>query len=49
MAETYLKAKILTSGVVFSKKALEYAEIYNAKKQNLVYNAPINSDSIDKA
>lgn len=40
MNETYLKAKILTTGVVFSEKALEYAKNSNAKGQNLVYNAP---------
>jgi len=40
MHETYLKAKILTSGVVFSQKAINYARKCNAKGQNLVYNAP---------
>lgn len=40
MNETYLKAKILTSGVIFSPKAIDYARKCNAKGQNLVYNAP---------
>ena len=40
MNESYAKAKILTSGVNFSKSALEYAIAHNAKGQNLVYNAP---------
>lgn len=46
MAETFLKAKILTSGVSFSDTALEYALKHNAKKQNMVYNAPVNADRI---
>lgn len=41
--ETYLKAAILTSGVEFSKKALNLAILENAKVQNLVYNMPINA------
>lgn len=40
MSESYLKSKILTSGVIFSQSALEYAIRCNAKGQNLVYNAP---------
>ena len=39
--ETLLKAKILTSGVIFSSEALQYAKKYGAKGQNLVYNAPL--------
>lgn len=39
--ETLLKAKILTSGVIFSSEALKYAKKYGAKGQNLVYNAPL--------
>lgn len=39
--ETYLKGQILTRGVIFSKSALAYAKNNNAKRQNLVYNAPL--------
>lgn len=45
MAETYVKAKILTSGVIFSKRAIEHAVKCNVKGQNLVYNAPACLDS----
>lgn len=40
MAETYLKAKILTHGVCFTESALDYANKVGAKLQNLVYNLP---------
>lgn len=40
-SETYLKACILTHGVVFSDAALKAADERNAKRQNLVYNAPV--------
>lgn len=42
--ETYLKGKILTQGVEFSKEALKIAIKNRAKGQNLVYNMPINSE-----
>lgn len=38
--ETDLKAEILTRGVIFTPAALEYAVRTDAKRQNLVYNAP---------
>lgn len=41
--ETYLKALILSRGVVFSKEALKVSVIENAKGQNLVYNMPQNA------
>lgn len=40
MPETELKIEILTRGVNFSKAALLLASQFNAKGQNLVYNAP---------
>lgn len=40
MEESFLKGQILTRGVSFSLKALQYAVDHNAKKQNMVYNAP---------
>lgn len=40
MEESFLKGQILTRGVIFSLKALQYAVDHNAKKQNMVYNAP---------
>lgn len=40
-AETFLKAYILTHGIVFSKKALQRAIVEKAKIQNLVYNMPL--------
>ena len=42
MDETFLKAKILTNGVIFSDEAIKIARNTNAKGQNLVYNAPQN-------
>jgi hypothetical protein len=41
--ETQLKAQILTRGVKFTEAALEKAELDKAKKQNRVYNLPLNS------
>ena len=41
--ETYLKALILSRGVVFSEEALKVSVIENAKGQNLVYNMPQNA------
>lgn len=43
MDETLLKAYILTHGVEFSDKALIFATKNNAKRQNMVYNMPIDS------
>jgi hypothetical protein len=41
--ETYLKALILSRGVVFSEKALKVSVLEKAKRQNLVYNMPLNA------
>ena len=43
--ETYLKAEILSRGVIFSERALAISLQNNAKKQNLVYNMPLNATS----
>lgn len=43
--ETYLKALILSRGVVFSDNALKLASIEKAKGQNLVYNMPLNASN----
>lgn len=40
LPETDLKAEILTRGVVFTAAALDCAARMDAKRQNLVYNAP---------
>jgi len=40
--ESFLKAEILTRGVVFSALALTYAYDIKAKQQNMCYNAPKN-------
>lgn len=42
--ESFLKAEILTRGVIFSAPALLYAQNMKAKQQNLCYNAPKNFD-----
>jgi hypothetical protein len=39
-AESLAKAYILTHGVRFSTAALQYADVVNAKRQNIVYNLP---------
>lgn len=41
--ETYLKAVILSRGVIFSDEALKVSVKENAKRQNLVYNMPQNA------
>lgn len=41
--ETYLKAQILSRGVVFSDDALRVSVMEQAKEQNLVYNMPQNA------
>lgn len=41
--ETYLKALILSRGIVFSEKALKVSVLEKAKGQNLVYNMPLNA------
>lgn len=41
--ETYLKAMILSRGILFSEKALQISVLEKAKKQNLVYNMPLNA------
>lgn len=41
--ETYLKALILSRGIVFSEKALQVSVLEKAKGQNLVYNMPLNA------
>ena len=41
--ETYLKALILSRGIVFSEKALKVSILEKAKGQNLVYNMPLNA------
>lgn len=41
--ETFLKALILSQGIVFSDNALKVAFLENAKGQNLVYNTPLNA------
>ena len=41
--ETYLKAQILSRGVVFSEEALKVSVVEHAKGQNLVYNMPQNA------
>lgn len=43
--ETFLKACILTRGIVFSEKAISIANEEVAKRQNLVYNIPVNADN----
>ncbi len=43
-AETYLKAKVLTHGIVFTESAIKAAINRHAKGQNLIYNAPITSE-----
>lgn len=43
--ETYLKALILSRGIVFSEKALQVSISERAKGQNLVYNMPQNATS----
>jgi hypothetical protein len=42
--ETYLKAQILSRGVIFTEAALQYAAENNAKTQNRVYNMPLSAD-----
>lgn len=44
-AETSLKAMILTHGVIFTDAALEAAASCGAKRQNLVYNAPVGASN----
>ena len=41
--ETFLKGLILTNGIEFSPAALLFADVQNAKRQNLVYNMPENT------
>ena len=41
--ETYLKALILSRGIVFSENALKVSVLEKAKGQNLVYNMPLNA------
>lgn len=41
--ETWLKSLILSRGIEFSEGALEIAKKKGAKKQNLVYNMPLNA------
>lgn len=41
--ETYLKALILSRGIIFSEKALKVSVLEKAKGQNLVYNMPLNA------
>lgn len=41
--ETFLKALILSRGIVFSENALKIANFEKAKGQNLVYNMPLNA------
>ena len=41
--ETYLKAMILSRGIVFSEKALQVSVLERAKVQNLVYNMPLDA------
>ena len=41
--ETLLKALILSRGIVFSEDALKISVLEMAKRQNLVYNMPLNS------
>lgn len=43
--ETYLKALILSRGIVFSDNALKIAAVEKAKGQNLVYNMPFNASN----
>ncbi|MDG5788352.1 hypothetical protein QA612_12750 [Evansella sp. AB-P1] len=43
--ETIVKGHILSKGVVFTNKAVNYAIESNAKGQNLVYNAPKNYEN----
>lgn len=43
--ETFLKAKILTHGIVFTQTAIQLAKEKKAKGQNLVYNMPLNTDA----
>lgn len=43
--ETYLKALILSRGIVFSDNALKIATVEKAKGQNLVYNMPLNASN----
>lgn len=44
--ETYLKAMILSRGIEFSEKAMQIAIQQRAKRQNLVYNMPLNATNI---
>ena len=41
--ETFLKALILSRGIIFSENALKIANFEKAKGQNLVYNMPLNA------
>lgn len=41
MTESQIKIYILTHGVDFTEAALEFAEEFGAKRQNMVYNAPV--------
>lgn len=43
--ETYLKALILSRGIVFSDNVLKIAAVEKAKGQNLVYNMPFNASN----
>ena len=42
--ETYLKAMVLSRGIMFSEKALKVSVTEKAKRQNLVYNMPLNAE-----
>lgn len=41
-AESLAKAYVLTNGVTFTREALCHAESVNAKRQNMVYNRPVD-------
>ena len=41
--ETFLKASILTSCIIFSNNTIKLLKDKNIKLQNMVYNMPINS------
>lgn len=41
--ETYLKAMVLSNGIEFSEKAIQVSISERAKRQNLVYNMPLNA------
>jgi len=43
--ETFLKGLILTNGIEFSPAALLFANTHNAKRQNMVYNMPNNTEA----